>query len=420
MATQAPSVRTLAASSGAIATVVSDAAQPLVAMSIRIAAGASCDPPGRSGLAHVVEHLMFSGTARHMRGEHIRTVQAWGGFVNAKTSADWTKYYHAVTPDLFGDLLDMERERFAETPEMMSACALDDERAVVLNERSQRMDNVGYGQAVETVVRELCAPSTGYHRLPIGTVADVKATTAEDCCDFQARNYTGGRVKVAIAGQCDFPAMTGKVMALLEAFPASQSADAGGAPAASPALIRRRLTIEGPRKTKVYLGVRLPAERTWEFELARFASFYLSRGTSALLPDSLVRRQGVASAVAAKTMGREFGPSIGVIEIMPAQSGDCEHTIAAVDAVIARALACDLDSAALERTRAMYRSAWLTDDDSVIRRTDALSLSMQLTGTADAYFEHDAKIRSLTAADLKTGLEYWHQPGARIELLCAR
>lgn len=418
MESNGPLVHSLSAPSGATATLMSDRAESLVAMNVRITAGSSFDPPGRSGLAHLVEHMMFAGTRNHARGQHIRAVQAWGGLVNARTSADWTKYYHAVTPDLLPDLLDLERERFTETAAMMSESILDIERAVVTNERCQRMDNIAYGLAIETLVRELCAPSTGYHHLPVGIVSDVADATVSDCQEFQTQHYVGSRVKVAIAGRFDLAAIADSVLALLQAFPARSDADVASPPSMLPSY--RRLVIEGPRKPKAYLGFHLPAENTWEFELARFVSLYLSRGASAPLPDRLVRQRNVASGVVAKTMGRASGPSIGIIELTPARHDDYEAAITALDDALAEILACELADSALERAKAIYRSSWLSDYDSLVRRTDALSLSMQLTGSADAYFEHDAKIQGITAADLKTGLEFWHSPDHRIELLCSR
>lgn len=403
---------------GGKAALIRDSARPLVSTSMRFAAGSRDDPAGRSGLAHMLEHMMFCGTRRFGRSGHLKAIQALGGFANAKTSADWTKHFHVVSPDLLGVLLDLEMERLADAPGVMSAAALDIERDVVLNERNQRMESVPYGTATETLLSRLYPPGSPYQRLPIGRIEDVRRIGLDDCLRFHADNYLAPRVNLAIVGDFDPDDVTGPVADLLAVL--GPGAPAVHQPTLSEPPPTDRVVLRCSFRPKIYLGYLLPPADSWDFELARFAGLFLGRGVSARLPDRLVRQGQVASAVTVKTMARAADRSVGIIELVPADGVAPADAINALDRVLAEALDDGLAAADLDRAKAVYRSSWLADDDTFVGRSDSLSLAMQLTGSAEMYLRHDARISAVRLDELRQALQHWHQPERRVELIYAR
>src|SRR5437899_2142527 len=122
---------------GAEAVLVEEPGFPLTAVNVRVATGSRDDFPDRHGLAHVVEHRMLSGTDAMTRGAHARAVERMGGFLNAKTSADWTAYSHVVPSELAETVLGMEAVRFSAAARGFPDTGLSADREIVLRERDQ-------------------------------------------------------------------------------------------------------------------------------------------------------------------------------------------------------------------------------------------------------------------------------------------
>lgn len=422
--TAQPAPLPVSTASGARAVLIRDPARPVVAVCLRFPVGSAGDPAGRSGLAHMLEHMMFCGTRRFGRGGHAAMIETMGGYVNAWTSADWTKYVHVVARDLLPVLLELEAERLTQAPEMMSEAGLEAEREVVLSERRQRMESIPYGTAVETLVAALYPAGSPYHRLPIGAVADVHQITLSDCLGFHADHYAAAPVNLALVGDLWPEDLAGQVARLLGAL-GPQEAPAPGTvigPAPVAAVPRtlpstRRIEVSGSPRPKIFIGCLLPPAASWDFDLARLAGLYLGRGLSARLPTTLVHRDQVATAVTVKTMARAADSSVGIIEIVPATGVRPGDVIARLDAAIGEPAGGGLADPDLRRAQAVYRSSWLADDDTFTGRSDSVSLAMQLTGSASTYFGHDARISAVTLGELRRAVQAWHQPGHRVELI---
>ncbi len=417
LALAAGDVLSVSTPAGARAVLMRDPARPLVATSLRFAAGSAADPPGRSGLAHVLEHLMFCGTRRFGRGGHMNLIQAMGGFANATTSADWTKHFHVVPPDLLATFLELEAERLVQAPEAMTEPALVIERDVVLSERRQRMDSVPYGDSTERLLQALYPADSPYRWLPIGSAADVRQVELSHCLAFHRANYVAPRACLAVVGDFDPDQFAGPVLDLLAVL----TAGVGGEPqpgrtglsCVAPA---RRIEVTTRHRPKLFVGCLLPPATTWEFELARFAGLHLGRGLSAKLPDRLIRQDQLAASVVVKTMARAADASVGIIEIVPRDGVSSEAVLAGLDAVLSESAADGLTATELARTKAVYRSSWLADDDTFVGRSDSLSLAMQFNGSAQEYLSHDERISAIELDQLSQAIGCWHQPGHRVEL----
>ncbi|HET7014321.1 MAG TPA: pitrilysin family protein [Streptosporangiaceae bacterium] len=418
---------------GARAFLLRDPARPLVATSLRFAVGSARDPAGLSGLAHVLEHMMFCGTRRFGRGGHLQMIQSIGGFANATTSADWTRHFNVVPADLITILLDLEAERLVQAPEAMTEAALDIERDVVLSERRERVESAPYGAATAELLAALYPADSPNRWLPVGSAEDVGRMQLGDCLRFHADHYVAPNVNLSLVGDFDPWVLAEPVTALLDTLGAGspgsgQAGQAGGAGQAGQGscegvgavrdlLVTRRIEIASALPPKLFIGCLLPVSTSWDFELARFAGLCLGRGVSARLSERLIRSERVATAVQVKTMARAGYASAGIIEITPVDGMSASQVIDRLDAALADSVDGGLTEADLIRTKAMYRSSWLADDDTFIGRSDSLSLAMQLNGSADAYFGHDARISQINLDQLRSAVLGWHQPDHRVELV---
>ena len=176
---------------------------PGVAVNLWYGVGSSDETPGRTGLAHLFEHLMFSGSAQVATGEHLALVQSVGGNTNATTSFDRTNYYDTVPVGALDLALWLEADRLASLLDVLDQKNLDTQRDVVKEEKRQRYDNVPYGDAFMQLM-SLCFPA-GHHysHIPIGSMDDLDAATLEDVHHFFRTHYSPDKLTLALAGSID-------------------------------------------------------------------------------------------------------------------------------------------------------------------------------------------------------------------------
>jgi zinc protease len=172
---------------------------PLVAISVWYHVGSKNEQPGRTGLAHLFEHLMFEGAAHQPRG-YFAPLQEAGASLNGSTSADRTNYWEVVPKDAAELALWMEADRMGWLLPALTEARFQTQREVVLNERRQNYENRPYGLAQFALLDALFPANHSYHWPTIGEPADLLATTAEDARDFFSRFYGPGNASLAIAG----------------------------------------------------------------------------------------------------------------------------------------------------------------------------------------------------------------------------
>ena len=184
---------------------------PAVTQMLWYKAGAYDDPPGRSGIAHFVEHLMFRGTKETPPGEYSRLVAENGGRENASTSPDYTVYYQTVAADRLELVMRLEAERMHDL--MITEDQVTPEREVIIEERRTRVDNVPAAQLDEQ--RRAVLFLSNHYRLPaIGWLSEMRGLGAEDARRFYATWYAPNNAVLVIAGDVE----VARVRALAETY----------------------------------------------------------------------------------------------------------------------------------------------------------------------------------------------------------
>ena len=177
-----------------------DHSLPLVSVNLWVRAGSADEEPGRTGLAHLFEHLMFKGTRRVPDGMMDRLLEEAGGSNNGTTSEDRTSYYETVPSNFLALALWIEGDRLATLLEAMTQEKLDNQREVVLNERRQTHENAPYGMAEQQLRAALYPQGHPYRSLVIGAPEDLRAASLIDARAFFRRFYAPNNLTLVVAG----------------------------------------------------------------------------------------------------------------------------------------------------------------------------------------------------------------------------
>jgi zinc protease len=178
---------------------------PVVAIDVWYHVGSRDEVKGKTGFAHLFEHMMFQGSAHVADKQHFRYVQEAGGWGNGTTNTDRTNYFE-VLPSNFLELgLWLESDRMGFLLATLTQEKLDNQRDVVRNEKRQNYDNRPYGMAPKAIFENLYPPEHPYHHLTIGEHEDLERASLDDVKAFFKRYYAPSNASLAIAGDVDLP-----------------------------------------------------------------------------------------------------------------------------------------------------------------------------------------------------------------------
>jgi len=173
---------------------------PSVAINIWYRVGSSNEVKGKTGLAHLFEHMMFQGSKNVPKEMHFRYIQEAGGSLNASTSFDRTNYFEKLPSNDLELALWLESDRMGLFLDALDQVKLDNQKSVVLNERLERYDNQPYGLAWEKMLNNLYPPAHAYNWPTIGYYKDIESYTLDDVQAFFKKNYSPSNSTLVVAG----------------------------------------------------------------------------------------------------------------------------------------------------------------------------------------------------------------------------
>lgn len=179
-----------------------DKSTPIVAINTYYFVGSRDEAPGRTGFAHLFEHMLFQGS-KNYNGVFSRPIEKSGGFYNGTTNEDRTMYYEVVPSNFLELALFMEADRMGNLLEAMTQEKLDNQRDVVKNEKRQRIDNEPYGLVYYKLADTMFPPGHPYHWTPIGSMEDLTAASMLDVKDFFRHYYVPNNAALVVAGDFD-------------------------------------------------------------------------------------------------------------------------------------------------------------------------------------------------------------------------
>jgi len=180
-----------------------DNSVPITAVNIWYHVGSAYERPGRTGFAHLFEHMLFQGSQNVGDDQHFGMIQEAGGSLNGSTSNDRTNYFETVPSNFAEMVFWLESDRMGFLLPAMTQEKLDNQRDVVKNERRQRVDNQPYGRSFERLHALLYEPSHPYSWSVIGSMDDLSAASLEDVKEFFRLYYTPNNASLVVAGEFD-------------------------------------------------------------------------------------------------------------------------------------------------------------------------------------------------------------------------
>jgi zinc protease len=395
-----------------------DRALPIVAVNVWYHVGSKNEVPGRTGFAHLFEHLMFEGSQHYDRG-YFHPLQEAGASLNGSTNADRTNYWEVVPTNALDRALWMESDRMGYLLPALTETKFENQREVVLNERRQNYENRPYGLAGMVIVDALYPESHPYHWLTIGAAEDIRAAHIDDVRAFFQRYYHPGNASLALAGDID----TRKGLELAESYfgeiPGGPRPEPVNAPPPDTPRDDVRLVLEDrvelPRLYLAWHSSALFAAGDAELDLV---AEVLSAGKTSRLYRALVYEQRIATEVAASQNSREAGSFFQIVAT--AAPG---RTLAEVERAITREIAVLVEkgptSGELERCLAQAEAHFLFRLQTVGGfggKSDQLNAYNTFLGDPGYFAQDLLRYRSATRASLRDAAAQHLASSGRITL----
>jgi len=374
-----------------------DHSTPIVCVNIWYHVGSKNERRGRTGFAHLFEHMMFQGSQNH-DNDYFAPLQEAGGQLNGSTNDDRTNYWEVVPANYLELALWLESDRMGFLLPAMTQKKLDNQRDVVKNERRQSYENRPYGLADETIAAAMYPPDHPYSWPTIGSMADLGAASREDIGDFFRRYYHPGNASLCIAGDFDPARARQLVDKYFGALPAGPKVEPLRPTPAQLAAEKRFVMQDRVSLPRLYMNWHtVPGFAPDDAELDLLASV-LGGGRSSRLYRSLVHERELAQDV---SVFQSSGELAGMLRITAtARPGRKLSDIeAAIVAELKRIQAEPPSAEELERAVNRYEVSFVTALESVGGfggRADRLNLYNVLAGdpahiTRD--FERYLKVR---------------------------
>jgi zinc protease len=376
-----------------------DHSAPLVAVNLWYHVGSKNERRGRTGFAHLFEHMLFSGSEHVGNNEHFRYVQSVGGVLNGTTFFDRTNYFETLPSNYLALGLWLESDRMGFFLPALTQEKLDIQREVVKEERRQRYDNVPYGTAFERLLTIAYDPDYSYHWPTIGSMDDLQAASLDDIREFFATWYRPDNCTLTLVG--DFvPAEAKK---LVEQY-FGDIAPGGSFPQfileRQPQNAERRETFASPvQLPRLYRIYHLPEMGAPAWIHGDLLTTVLSGDKASRLDRALVHEQQIAQDVAAYVLPTE---STGILLLQAtAKEGIPIETVEhAVDEEIARIVSGGITEDELTRAKNRAEIEYAHQIENYDSRADLIG--MLSTYFADPMILHTwlEPYRAASAADL--------------------
>jgi zinc protease len=375
-----------------------DHSAPVFAIAVTYNVGSHSERPGRTGFAHLFEHMMFQGSKNVGKGEHMILIENNGGAMNGTTNEDRTNYFEMLPKNQVDLALFLESDRMRSLA--VNQSNLDNQRNAVQEERRLGVDNQPYGKAY-LEIDNLSYDNFAYKHSTIGSMADLNAATVSDVQNFFRIYYAPNNAVLTLVGDLDPAETLEKVKKYFGDIPSQPSPP-------KPDLTEpehygeRRETIPDPlaRLPMILMAFHAPPGNTADNYALQVLANILSTGESSRLYQHLVKEKQLATSVDAQADAR-VGPSLFYLWAMPRPGVKVEDLEKAIEAEIAAVKKNGVTEAEMEKARAQFRRQQIQS-----RQTD-LYTAIRIGEYAVKFNDPDLintifdKYNAVTAAQLK-------------------
>ena len=389
---------------------------PIIAVNIWYHVGSKNERPGRTGFAHLFEHLMFEGSEHHNKG-YFPPLQQAGALLNGSTNADRTNYWEVVPTSAIDLALWMESDRMGYLLPALTRERFETQRDVVLNERRQNYENRPYGLAVMAIIEQLFQPDHPYHWLTIGSAEDIRAMQLEEVQEFFRTYYHPANASLAVAGDIE----TNRALDLVDQYFSEIPSGTRPQSVTARASLQRemRLVLEDRvEMPRLYMAWHSPPMfEGGDAEMDLLADL-LANGKTSRLYRTLVYDRRIALDVSAFQNSRELG-SFFLVVVTAAPGASLAEIAVTIDSELATLIAKGPTHAEMERAEAqaeahfIYRLQTVGGFGGKSDQLNAYNVFRQDPG----FFMHDlARYRNATPETVRNAAERYLSANRRVAL----
>ena len=378
--------------------IMEDHAAPVFSIAVDYNVGSRNERKGRTGFAHLFEHMMFKGSENVGQGEHPYLMFMNGGSMNGTTNKDRTVYYETLPANQVDLALFLEADR-------MKALAitkdnLDNQVNAVQEERRSGLDNQPYGKTNE-LLPDLAYENFAYQHSVIGSMADLSAATVNDVADFFRTYYAPNNAIVAIVGDVDTKTTLDKVKKYFGAIP-RQPAPPPVDMTEPPQTEEHRAALDDAlaRLPRLDMAYHVPPSSSPDYDALTVLTTVLSGGRSGRLYESVVRQKQLATSAFAG-VGETRGPGLFSLTATPTPNTTVAALEAAIDAELERVKTGPIADWELEKARTAARRQYVQTMSSSLGRAMQMAQNAMFYNDPDKASKRAAQIEKVTAADVQ-------------------
>jgi zinc protease len=310
-------VETFHLDNGLFVTLSEDDTTPIVAVNLWYHVGSANEKAGRTGFAHLFEHMLFQGSAHVASNEHFELIQRAGGTLNGSTWLERTNYFETVPSNELALALWLEADRMGELLPAMTQEKLDNQRDVVKNERRWAVDNQPYGTMLEKMQELAFPPTHPFQHSLIGSMEDLSAASLDDIAQFFATYYTPDNAVLSIAGDFDSTDARKLITEYFGPIPSGKGRPSLPLMNLPPVFggRLREVVYDNVSLPRLFMAFRSPVFGSEKYYAASVASAVLGMRKGSRLHRSLVRERQVAADAGAFTFDLAKGTDLMVVDV---------------------------------------------------------------------------------------------------------
>jgi len=395
-------VETFRLDNGLFVTFSEDHTAPIVAVNLWYHVGSANEKAGRTGFAHLFEHMLFQGSAHVGSNEHFELIQRAGGTLNGSTWLERTNYFETVPSNELALVLWLEADRMGELLPAMTQEKLDTQRDVVKNERRWAVDNQPYGTMLEKMQELVFPASHPFQHSLIGSMDDLSAASLDDIAQFFATYYTPDNAVLSIAG--DFDAAEARRMVTEYFGPIPRGKGRPSLPSMSlPPVFGDRLrevVYDDVSLPRLFMAFRSPVFGSDGYYAASVAGAVLGMRKGSRLQRALVRERQIAADAGAFTFDLAKGADLLVADV----TARPEIPVAQLEEEVEREVDLmhreGISKAELGRAIALIETDLVASLQSAGERADRLSMFATYFGQPDLINDQLGRYRAVTVDDV--------------------
>ena len=386
---------------------------PIVAVNVWYHVGSKNEPDGRSGFAHLFEHLMFNGS-ENFNDDYFQVLERVGATdLNGTTNTDRTNYFQNVPVEAFETALFMESDRMGHLLGAIDQAKLDEQRGVVQNEKRQGENNP-YGATRQLVNDATYPQGHPYDHTVIGSMDDLNAASLDDVKEWFRSYYGPNNAVVVVAGDVTPEQALEKVTQYfgdIEPGPPVASFERWVAPMEAD---RRQITEDRVPQARIHKVWNVPEVGDRDYDLLTVATDVLASGKTSRLYERLVYRDQIATGAFAYVQSGEIGSQLNVI-VTARPGADVAAVEAALDEELERFLADGPTAAEIARVQTGTRADFVRGVERIGGfggKSDILAQSAVYLGSPDAYRQSLATVLSATGPEVQAAAQRWMRTGS--------